>query len=276
MRKKIFYLFLTIVSMAALIGCGGSNSSEEVSESASATQGNVLESAFLSDDHFELREESITLEYGTPLSDDVSEYVIAKDYEGITCKYEEIGYFDYLDGQSGYAIFRNIYGDVLTMTIYYTDTTPPTIERTEYTYYTLFKVWGSDELILGEQMGPGYTIDDETGNRIFGYQILNFEEYFGISDNAIWYPSAIIIDGISHELEDYAAKFTIIPAMDYGDHTIILTAYDTAGLTSTFELTLHIVADISPEEREILISEYGYTEEQINAAVEEYVSQMEN
>lgn len=271
--KKNFYLLLIISCMLMICGCDNSNVTDEISESASA-QGNALESAFLSEDHFELREESITIEYGTPLSDDVSEYVIAKDYEGITCKYEEIGYFDYLEGQSGYAIFRNIYGDVLTMTIYYTDTTPPTVTQTEYTYYTLHESAspGTDELILVEQMAP--LIDsDEAGNYQGVFNVLYFEDYFGISDNVHWFLSSITVDGTSYELYELDPLFTLIPAMDYGDHTIILTAYDAAGLTSTFELTFHVVADVSPEERESLRSWYGYTEDQINAAVDAFINQ---
>ena len=93
MKKKCLYSLLTILSTIMLIGCNSSEPSEEASEPTSVAQGNALESAFLSDDHFELREESITIEYGTPLSDDISEYVIAKDYAGITCEYEETNSF---------------------------------------------------------------------------------------------------------------------------------------------------------------------------------------
>jgi len=277
MKKKILYLFLTIVSVVSLIGCGNSESSEEASEAVSATQGNALESAFLSEDHFELREESITLEYGTPLSEDISEYVIAKDYEGITCEYEEISYNDALEGQAGNATFINQNSERLTMNVYYTDTTPPAITNTEYTFYAL-RVNASNSIKIIEEKGTtsyggeNFNKDEDVFNR---GSILDF---FGVTDNTNYINTSIVIDNILYDYEntDHSYGWDRIPSLDYGDHTVILNGCDEAGNIATFECKLYIVADVSPEEREWLASEYGYTEEQINTAVEEYVSQMEN
>ncbi len=275
MKKKIFYLFLTIVSVVSLIGCGNSESSEEASEPVSATQGNALESAFLSDDHFELREESITIEYGTPLSDDISEYVIAKDYEGITCEYEEISAYDMADGKCGTATFINATGNRLFMDVYYTDTTPPTITQTEYTYYTLYE--DSNNKMLYEKMGPQRELYYEIEEYVDGFNFDTFKTCFGINDNATCHFSSIWIDNnlfYDSETAELTGNWNFIP-LDYGTHSLVITVYDLMGNTETFECTLHIVADVSPEERAEMITN-GYTEEQINTAVEEYVSQMEN
>ena len=268
MKKKILYLFLTIVSVVSLIGCGNSESSEEASEAVSATQGNALESAFLSEDHFELREESITIEYGTPLSDDISEYVIAKDYEGITCEYEEISTYSLQQGENGMATFTKDSGEQLTMTILYTDTTPPTIARTEYTYYTIQSHSAySSSLYLEEIMAP----ENLPGQPRF-FRPSTFIEFFGIDDNSFAHVSGLSIDGISYELDEEFPAMTTIPALDYGSHTIVITVYDVANSSETFECTLNIVAEISPEERELILSD-GHTEEAINTAMETLLNQ---
>lgn len=268
MKKKCLYSLLTILGTIMLIGCNSSEPSEEASEPTSVAQGNALESAFLSEDHFELREESITIEYGTPLSDDISEYVIAKDYEGITCEYEEIRISEFRDGATGTATFTNTAGEKLSMTVMYTDTTSPTIEQTDYTYYTLHQNGPyTENLILLEVIAP----EKNGGEKVF--LISNFYDYFGIKDNVYCHDvSFFSINGNSFELDDQYSSLTVIPALNYGDYAIVITVNDYSGHTETFECTLHIVADVSPEEREQLISE-GYTEEQINTAVEEFVNQ---
>lgn len=266
-------MLLATLVLFSLIGCKTSEASEEISETSS-TQGNLLESAFLEDDHFELRQESITIEYGTPLSDDVSEYVIAKDYEGITCKYDEIEYFDYLNGESGYALFRNSYGDVLTMTIYYTDTTPPTIGLTEYTFCTLHQnaIWRDDKLVLFEKIGTSNY--GEIGSPEYAFDCSSMKDLFNITDNVGVNIISITVDDTvyNYENHNFDLGWNRIDA-EYGSHKVIFNVSDDAGNTSTFECVLHIVADVSPEEREMLISDYGYTEEEINAAVDAFINQ---
>lgn len=269
--KKYFYLSLTISCMLMLCGCGNSDVTDEVSESSSA-QGNALESAFLSEDHFELREESITIEYGTPLSDDISEYVIAKDYSIISYECEEISANDALINKvPGKVTFTRDYGEQLIMTVNYVDTISPTIEKTEYTYYTI-KLnrdahYAEGLPVLFENIAPHGVLNP-------AFQIFDIEEYFGITDNSLCIPSSLIIDGNSYELDETIPSQTLIPAsaFDYGDHNISITVYDTVGHTETFECILHVVKDVSPEEREEMIAS-GYTEEQINDAVEEFVTQ---
>lgn len=272
MKKKCLYSLLTILSTIMLIGCNSSEPSEEASEPTSVAQGNALESAFLSDDHFELREESITIEYGTPLSDDISEYVIAKDYAGITCEYEEIDAYDMADGEHGTATFINSTGNRLIMDVFYTDTTLPTIEQTEYTYYTLYE--DSNNKTLYEKMGPKRELYYETEEYVDGFNFDTFKTCFGINDNATYHFSSIWIDNnlfYDSETTELTGNWNFIP-LDYGTHSVVITVHDLVGNTETFECTLHIVADVSPEERAEMNAN-GYTEEQINTAVEEFVNQ---
>lgn len=289
MKKRMFYLLLIIVSTFTLLGCNSfelhdkteedgfnaisenpnTESMENVSENSTEanSQNNTLETIFLSDDHFELKQDSITIEYGTQLSDDISEYVIAKDYSNITYEYEESSPTDALVNMvPGTITFTRNYDEQLIMTVNYVDTIPPTIEKTEYTYCTI-KLSGrasKDELLLYEDMAP-------RGVQNQSYQIFDIKEYFGITDNSQCIPSALVIDGISYELDETIPSQTLIPALDYGNHNIIITVYDTVGHTQTFECILHVVKDISPEERELMLSE-GYTEEQINVALEEFLT----
>lgn len=269
--KKNILIFFTIVNTLLLIGCTQSGIMENTTESSS-TPSNTLESLFLSDDYFELREESITIEYGTPLSDDISEYVIAKDYEGITCEYEEIGAYDMADGEYGTATFINENGDRLYMDVFYTDTTPPTIAQSEYTYYTLYE--SSNNKTLYEKMGPKRELYYEIEEYVDGFNFDFFKECFGINDNASCHFSTVCIDNTlfyDSETTELTGNWNFIP-LDYGAHSVVITVHDLVGNTKTFECTLHIVMDVSPEERADMIAK-GYTEEQINTIVEEFVNQ---
>lgn len=271
MKKKCLYSLLTILSTIMLIGCNSSEPSEEASEPTSVAQGNALESAFLSDDHFELREESITIEYGTPLSDDISEYVIAKDYAGITCEYEETNSFHNPLDNPGTATFIKEDGQRLTLTVYYTDTTPPTIERTEYTFYTLHPGdnWIVEERGTCRYGGENFDVNEFVFNRS------SMIDFFNITDNISINVLSITVDDTVYNYENGNNEYgwDRIEALEYGSHNVIFNVSDNAGHTETFECILHVVAEVSPEEREILISEYGFTEEKINNLVEEFVNQ---
>lgn len=265
MNKKIFSGILTLL-IFTMTGCGLLQG-EEAESQTSSTQGNVLESVFLSEDHFELREEEITIEYGTPLSEDLSQYVIAKDYEGITCQYEEIPRWDYEDGKTGTAVFTNENFDHLYLTIHYTDTTAPTIERTEYTYYTLVCNRNGEIRDI-----PGtYSQKEEIPTFAFD----DIKNFYGINDNVYLYIDSITVNGITYEATDdvYGGSFTYFPTPGYGEHTIIITTHDKDENNATFECSLNIVMDMSPENFEEYTTEYQYyTEQELQDAIEEYIN----
>jgi len=135
MKRKLLTLLLVATALFSLIACTGKTVTK--SEEKKSSEKESIETVMLSDDHFELREEEITLEYGEPLNEDLSEYVIAKNYDYITCKYKEIVWTDFVAGDKGKAVFSNDDGKTLEMIINYTDTTPPTAECHEYTFYSL-------------------------------------------------------------------------------------------------------------------------------------------
>lgn len=297
--KKLLCILLIVTGIFTLTGCSGSclpgnepaiSETEEFSQNTSSREvasserdGDLIESLVLSDDYFELRQESITLEFGTPLSDDLSEYVIAKDYSKITCEYKEISRIDFKYGEFGEAIFTNHNNESLTMYVYYTDTTPPTITQNEATYYSLkYVVPIRDDFMLD----PWY-ITQNHGARIRNVQIsdeLIFEadyfafDYFGLTDNTKDDSTndgvtinSVTLDGVLYEQTTrYHDNHVDIPCskLDAGTHDIVINASDDYGNSASFRCTLNVVLDFTPEDREA-IKAYGYTDADIDAAIEE-------
>ncbi len=295
--KKLLCILLIVTGIFTLIGCNGSclpgnepaiSETEEFSQNTSSREvasgerdGDLIESLVLSDDHFELRQESITLEYGTPLSDDLSEYVIAKDYSKITCEYKEISRLDFKNGEFGEAIFTNHNNESLKMYVYYTDTTPPALVQTEYTLYTLCMIdmyssyFVLSEYSIFESKGNGHSVDDEL---VYMADTIAFQ-YFGITDNTFdddWNlgvtVNSIIIDNeLYDEPENTYTRDIVIPVskLDVGTHNIVINVSDDFGNSSSLSCTLNVVLDFTPEDREIIKS-HGYTDADIDAAIERY------
>lgn len=269
MKRKLLTLLLVATALCSLIAC--TNKTVTKSEEKKSSEKESLETVMLSDDHFELREKEITLEYGEPLNEDLSEYVIAKNYDYITCKYKEIVWTDFVAGDKGKAVFSIDDGKTLEMIINYTDTTPPTAECHEYTFYSL-DVSGENRLSDADSPLFIEKMDCVGPDGAHYFSVDNFEDYYKIDDNVRHYYSSVLVNGVEVELNSKEPLATLIPFtyFKYGINNIEICTYDDSGNTSVHNCTLNIIRDISQESFEYMKEKYGYSEEEIRAGVENY------
>ncbi len=263
MKQKLLTLLLALMMLCNLIGC----------------------SLFTP---FKLREETITMEYGEELSEDVSTYVTARNYDEVTYDYSNAypDHDDFILGNNlGTATFTDP-GKELTLNIEWVDTTAPAITNSEITIYGFY-------MMLGGVMADQFSISE-----------LLYEA--GVNDALGGYVTSLSIDGVPLITENMVEedmsdtnigmynrddKINIFGGnivyceigtfytepdsdplfsfprheIDYGDHEVQFTLTDWAGNTSTHTITLHYVRGVSDEELE----HYGLSEEDVTTMIED-------
>ena len=243
--KKITYLILFIITILLCNGCSRK---------------------------FELKEDTITLELGESLSEDLSEYIISNSYKNITVDTSNLHNVPVNSTlipkeNSGYVLFSNSEGKTLEMTVIYKDTTPPVLEDCEDLYlYTI----GTLRRSIKDKDNPFndfYKLNEvHEGHieNIIGELILEVDRADELRTNYSFshsFCTSLIIDNqsINLDLPIWSEEYTF----PIGDYPMTLTLEDDCGNRATFDMTLHIVKDISPEQRN-LIKECGYTDQQID------------
>ncbi len=289
MKKKLLIMITLVVSISMIGGCSllkavsntGDNETKDTQESESEDESK--DSGLLDGikdavaGKFELKQESITLEMGTELGD-VSEYVIADNYDDITMEVappdgvDEDGmefYYHYYDGDEWrhptpnvptYVTFSK--GDkALTMNIEWIDTTPPTIEDTEPVDFYFVHLADTSKVKLSYWPWILYNSD---GDKIVmtkdnsGISKLSYSEksFNGIEIVKGRIPFENCVDGTTYPYE-------IVLRDDAGNEAVC-----------TVDVTVHF--DVSPETRQKLI-DLGYTNPEIDVEADRVVkAYMEN
>lgn len=265
MKQKLLTLLLALMMLCNLIGC----------------------SLFTP---FKLREETITMEYGEELSEDVSTYVTARNYDEVTYDYSNAypEHDDFILGNNlGTATFTDP-GKELTLNIEWVDTTAPTITNSEITIYGFYMMWSDNvmenqftisELLyeagVNDALG-GYvtslSIDGEliiTEDMVEEHRANNiYSQSYGEDGYIYLFGGKIVnckIGAFYTEPDPNPLLATPRHEIDYGDHEVQFTLTDWTGNTSTHTITLHYVRGVSDEELE----HYGLSEEDVTTMIED-------
>ncbi len=235
--KKITYLILFIITILLCNGCSKK---------------------------FELKEDTITLELGESLSEDLSEYIISNSYKNITVDTSNLHNVPVNSTlipkeNSGYVVFSNSEGKTLTMTVIYKDTTPPVLEDCEDLYLYTITTRRSSIKDKDNPFNDFYELDEVPIQPFIVELVLKADRAEELITNysfAHTSCSSLSID--NHSIDDL-----MFYGLPIGVYSITLTLEDACGNLATFDITLHIVKDINPENRK-LIKECGYTDQQID------------
>ena len=229
---------------------------------------------------FELKEETITMEYGDTLSEDVSAYVTAGNYDEIAYDYSEayVEHSEFCQGNNlGTATFTNADGENLTMNIVWIDTTAPTISDTEAIWYTIDTHFTNKSLLVEySQTTATYIIELYSPYDNYNCFISKFS-----LDGELLYecePSeTLLIDEMLSTLEPNSLSILNKweGSIDYGAHELQFELTDYSGNTATYTCTLHVVRDVSPETRQAFLDEGG-TEESLNAQIKSILSEQKS
>ncbi len=294
MKKKLLLMMMLIVSISLIGGCSllkavsntGNNETKDTQESESEDEsedGGLLDGIKDAvEGKFELKQESITLEMGTELGD-ISEYVIADNYDDITMEVAppdgttedgENGYLRYYEQNDWTYLLPNIppyitftRGEkVLTMNIDWVDTTPPTLESTEVTYYYFYTK-------TGEELRFSIPVDVTMNTLRSRITTMKLFDNSCLPEDSIEVDN-IFLDGEPVENQKYSGGYVMsFDQCESGEvHVIEFTVSDKVGNTAQLTMNMTIIHDVSPEDRQKLL-DHGFSDEQINEGMKKLYEQ---
>ncbi len=273
MKKKLLIMMILVVSISLIGGCGllknvsGSEQSNSEDSENSSDSGIINDLREVVSGKFELKQENITLEMGTELGD-VSEYVIADNYDDITMEAapaeriseEGDALYPYaFPGDYNTWLTKNVppyvtftKGEtVLTMNIEWVDTTAPVAEA-ESNWYMCYVC------------GDGTELEFETYDSTYypGHMIV-------MSDNSGMDIEHIEVGDVSFAGRKYEGPVTFNDLIDGEVYPFKCTLTDYCGNSATCEVSVRVVYSITQKDRELL-HDNGFSDSEIDSAIDDY------
>ena len=284
--KRLGKVLIALLMVSSLVACSfgntgtGENENEDNGNEILDIISDKIEQASIPKYTFEyVKGDTIELEVGTTIDENnIDEYILAHDYENITIDDSKIGNFflsnnvdDYDGSRKHYFEISKYFPDTdstqkLKLYVIWVDTQAPTCDKTDVYWYTYRLVDGkTDEIEFNEPEAYGW----------LPYSIYEYE-FLGLKDNGPQIiPDEVFVNGRSvmyNDNEFYTmvyikdrttnlVDYALFPQggeEDYymvvtpGDYELQLNVRDVGNNKASFKVTLHVVEDLSPEDKEIL------------------------
>ena len=296
--KRLGKVLIALLMVSSLVACSFGNTG--ASENETDDNGNEIldiisdkiEQASIPKDTFEyVKGDTIELEVGTIIDENnIDQYILSDDYSNITIDDSNVKDYYSSNNMELHEGKPSAYYEVskynqkedssasLKLYVVWVDTQAPTCDTTDVYWYT-YRI----------AEGETNTVEFNTTEVKFCLPLpLMDTEFLGLKDNGPQIiPNEVLIDGrliLYNDDEGYTysestnlsdRSFDILAEesdmyipVTPGDYEIQLNVRDVGNNKSSFTVTLHVVEDLSPEDKEMLNAN-GISNETIDSAVAE-------